>query len=62
MPTPQVKFVMKPITMIQIALSIVSGALLIGYGGMDDSPGAQGIGLLTIVSSIGVVVLKLRSN
>ncbi len=53
---------MKPIIIIQIVLSIVSGALLIGYGGMDDSPGAQGIGLLTIISSLAVLVTTLRSN
>jgi hypothetical protein len=53
---------MKLITIIQIALAIISGVLLIGYGGTDDSPGAQGIGLLTIISSIALVIIKLRSN
>ena len=43
---------MKIIRIIHIVLALISGALLIGYGEMDDSPGAQGIGLLTVVCSV----------
>ncbi|MBY0310118.1 hypothetical protein K2Q16_03170 [Patescibacteria group bacterium] len=50
---------MRIIKIVQILLAIVSGALLIGYGGMDDSPGTQGIGLLTIVSSVSIGTYSL---
>lgn len=50
------------IHLIQLCLAIVSGVLLIGYGGMDDSPGAQGIGLLAIVTSLILVIAKIRGN
>ncbi len=50
---------MNIIQIIQLLLSVVSGALLIGYGGMDDSPGAQGIGLLTLVSSLYIGLTML---
>lgn len=30
-------------------LLIILGALIVGYGGMDDSPGAQGLGVLGII-------------
>lgn len=47
---------MKKIQLVHIVLALISGALLIGYGGMDDSPGAQGIGLLTIIGSLVLAV------
>jgi hypothetical protein len=52
---------MKLITIAHIVLATISGVILIGYGGMDDSPGAQGIGLLTIVTSLLVAYTKLRN-
>lgn len=51
---------MKTVTIIHILLSLVSGALLIGYGEFDDSPGAQGIGLLTVITSLVVIISMLR--
>lgn len=45
---------MNKIQIIQIILASLSGLLLIGYGNMDDSPGAGGVGLLTILTSLFV--------
>lgn len=45
-----------------IVLALISGALLVGYGGMDDSPGAQGIGLFTIITSLVVGVNLYRKR
>ena len=53
---------MKKIIIIHLILSLVSGVLLIGYGEMDDSPGAQGIGLLTVLGSILLMVYYWRIN
>lgn len=53
---------MKYITSAQLLLAALSGFLLIGYGGMDDSPGAQGIGLLTILTSIAIAAARLRGH
>ena len=54
-PPPTVLYSMKRIIIIHTIFAFVSGVLLIGYGGMDDSPGAQGIGLLTAVGSIALL-------
>ena len=51
---------MTAVKILQVLLSLVGGALLIGYGGMDDSPGAQGIGLLAVIWSLVVLVTMLR--
>jgi hypothetical protein len=53
---------MKTITWIQSAFAILSGVLLIGYGGMDDSPGAQGIGLLTVLLSLLLALRKVYTK
>ena len=37
-------------------LAIVLGIFLIVFGGYDDSPGAQGLGLIFIIASIVFVV------
>ncbi len=50
---------MKSFKVIQIILAILSGALVMMYGEFDDSPGAQGIGLLTIISSLVIIFLPL---
>jgi hypothetical protein len=42
-------------------LAIPVGVSLFVYGGYDDSPGAQGLGLLLVASGIGGVV-KLRKS
>ncbi|MDD3662413.1 MAG: hypothetical protein PHT84_00945 [Candidatus Pacebacteria bacterium] len=43
---------MNIIKILHLIFALASGVLLIGYGGMDDSPGAQGIGLLTAIGSV----------
>lgn len=53
---------MKIIKITHILLALVSGVLLIGYGGLDDSPGAQGIGLLTIIGSIILIISIYRKS
>lgn len=53
---------MNKITIMHAILALLSGVLLIGYGGMDDSPGAQGIGLLTALCSIVVIVQHWRTK
>ncbi len=52
---------MKTIQIIHLLLATISGMLLIGYGGMDDSPGAQFLGLLLIITGI-VVIIKIRKH
>lgn len=53
---------MKIIKITHILLALVSGVLLVGYGGFDDSPGAQGIGLLTIIGSIILIISIYRKS
>ena len=53
---------MKIIKIVHLTLASVSGLLLISYGGVDDSPGAQGIGLLTILASVFIVFHILVSK
>lgn len=50
---------MKAIRVAQILLAIISGMLLIGYREVDDSPEAQGVGLMTIISSLVIVIYYL---
>jgi hypothetical protein len=44
------------------ALAILNGALLVAYGGHDDSPGAQFLGALLVVSSVIGAVKKLKKR
>ncbi len=53
---------MKSIKTVHVVLTLISGVLLIGYGGMDDSPGAQGIGLLTVIGSMAVLTTTFRER
>ncbi len=53
---------MKKIIIIHTIFAFVSGILLIGYGDMDDSPGAQGIGLLTALGSVAVAIYYWRTQ
>lgn len=36
------------------------GAFLVVYGGMDDSPGAQGLGLLIAVGGVVTIVRRAK--
>ena len=53
---------MTAVKILQVLLSLAGGALLIRYCGMDDSPGAQGIGLLAVIWSLVVLVTMLRAR
>ncbi len=53
---------MTTVKVIHALLALASGVLLIGYGGMDDSPGAQGIGLLTSIGSLAVLISVYRNK
>ncbi|MES2994758.1 MAG: hypothetical protein V4681_01865 [Patescibacteria group bacterium] len=44
-------------------LAISFGAFMVVYGGMDDSPGAQFLGLvLAVIGVVGVVRSKKRKS
>jgi drug/metabolite transporter (DMT)-like permease len=45
-----------------VILAIALGVAIIVYGGHDDSPGAQLIGVLLIVGAVAVVVRMVRRN
>lgn len=46
-----------------LILLIFLGAFIIFFGGMDDSPGAQGIGLIAIiVGVIGIIRTRKKSS
>ena len=52
---------MKIIKTILFILVILFGIFLFIYGGYDDSPGAQGLGLLIVVGGI-VGIIKVRKK
>ncbi len=52
---------MKIIKIILFILAILFGTFLFIYGGYDDSPGAQGLGLLVVISGI-VSIVKNRKK
>ena len=52
----------KYIKIIFSVLSILFGLFLIVFGGYDDSPGAQGLGLILIITSIVIVVRSRKKN
>ncbi len=41
-------------------LAIALGVFFVGFGGYDDSPGLQGIGLIVVISSIWWMIKTLR--
>ncbi len=43
-------------------LLMLFGVFVFVYGGYDDSPGAQGLGLLIVISSIVYVVRSKRKD
>ena len=45
-----------------VILAVALGVTVIVYGGHDDSPGAQLIGVLLIVGAVAVVVRMVRRN
>ncbi len=54
---------MNKIKIILSILAIPFGVFIFVFGGYDDSPGAQGLGLLIFVSGIvGIVKNRKKSN
>lgn len=53
---------MKTIKIAHTLLALLSGVLLMGYGEFDDSPGAQGIGLLTAIGSIVLIFQMIMAK
>lgn len=51
-----IKNMNKYIKIIFSTLTILFGLFLIIFGGYDDSPGAQGLGLILIITTIIVVI------
>lgn len=50
---------MKIIKIILFILAVLFGIFLFIYGGYDDSPGAQGLGLLIVIGGIvGIIKNK----
>ncbi len=52
---------MKIIKIILFILAVLFGIFLFIYGGYDDSPGAQGLGLLVVIGGI-VGIIKVRKK
>lgn len=48
-------------TFLYIIVAILGAAFFV-FGGYDDSPGAQGIGLLVVIGSIVAIVKKRKKS
>lgn len=48
----------KRIKIVLLVLAVLLGIFLFIYGGYDDSPGAQGLGLLVVI--VGIVGIVKR--
>ncbi len=53
---------MNKIKTLAVILLILFGVFVFVYGGYDDSPGAQGLGLLIVISSIVYIVRSKRKD
>jgi drug/metabolite transporter (DMT)-like permease len=51
-----IKNMNKNIKIILSVLAILLGVFLIIFGGYDDSPGAQGLGLILIITTIVIAI------
>jgi len=43
-------------------LAVLFGAFLIVFGGYDDSPGAQGLGLILIIATVVIAIRNKKKN
>ncbi len=43
-------------------LAILCGAFLIGFGGYDDSPGAQGLGVLVVIFGVVMILKNMKKK
>lgn len=57
-----IKNMNKYIKIILSILAILLGLFLIVFGGYDDSPGAQGLGLILIITTIVVMIRSRKKN
>ena len=48
--------------MVYSILAILFGAFMVVYGGYDDSPGAQLLGLVIVITSIVLLVKNRKKN
>jgi len=53
---------MNYIKLLLSVLAIAFGIFLVIYGGYDDSPGAQGLGLLIITSAVFYILINRKKN
>ncbi|MBC7836626.1 hypothetical protein H7X87_02500 [Acetobacteraceae bacterium] len=53
---------MNKIRLTYSTLAILLGAFLVVYGGYDDSPGAQLLGLLVVIAGILGVIKSRKKN
>jgi len=52
----------KYIKIIFSILAILFGLFLVVFGGYDDSPGAQGLGLILIIVTVVIVIRGKKKN
>jgi hypothetical protein len=52
----------KYIKIILSILAILLGVFLIVFGGYDDSPGAQGLGLILIIATVVMVIRSKKKK
>ena len=53
---------MKVLKLISSIIAVLFGVFIIVYGGIDDSPGAQLLGLLVVITGIvGAIMSRKRS-
>jgi hypothetical protein len=50
---------MKKLKIVMASIFLFLGVFLFIYGGYDDSPGAQGLGLLIVFGSIWILIKKI---
>ncbi|MFA6076552.1 MAG: hypothetical protein WC735_00580 [Candidatus Paceibacterota bacterium] len=54
---------MNKIKIIGLIFAILFGIFMFVYGGYDDSPGGQGLGLvLVVIGIVGIIKNKKKSN
>ncbi len=53
---------MRTLKILGSVLAVLLGAFLFVYGGYDDSPGAQGLGLLVVIGGIVGAVKSRRKS
>jgi len=57
-----IKNMNKYIKIIFSILAILFGLFLVVFGGYDDSPGAQGLGLILIIVTVVIVIRGKKKN